>query len=98
MKMVNIEVLIPLVLPFVIGLIVGLLARTMLKVAVGILALAILLPYAGSKGFPSIRDLLNKAMENLPQLIKTGQGWADALPYTAPPFIVGVVIGIFWGH
>lgn len=89
----SIETLIPLVLPFIIGLIVGLLARTMLKVAVLIVALAILLPYAGYKGFPSIQELFGKA----DLLIDTGRGWIDCLPYTAPAFIIGLVIGIYLG-
>lgn len=93
---IGIESLIPYVIPFLIGLVVGLLARTLLKVAVGVFALAVLLSWGGYKGFPSVRELFERAEATIPKLFGEGRGLLNSLPITAPAFIVGLVIGIWW--
>lgn len=92
----SIEGLIPIILPFLVGLIVGLLLKTALKFAVGIFALAVILSWGGYMGFPSIEELFNKAQAALPQLFGEGKTLLNTLPYTAPSFVIGLVIGIWW--
>lgn len=91
-----IETLIPYVIPFLIGLIVGLLVRTMLKLAVSILALAVLLSWGGYAGFPSVKELFQRAEATLPKIFGEGKGLLNSLPITAPAFVLGLVIGIWW--
>jgi|GEM_PF-2118971 len=91
-----VESLIPYVIPFLIGLIVGLLLRTMLKFAVGVLALAVLLSWGGYSRFPSIQELFQRAESTLPQLFGEGGGLLNVLPVTAPAFVVGLVVGLWW--
>ncbi len=95
MPISGIEGLIPLVIPFLIGLVCGLLIKTALKIAVGILALAVLLSWGGYAGFPSVQELFQKAQKALPQLWE-GKGFVNAIPYTAPAFVIGLVVGIWW--
>ncbi len=96
MPSLGIESLIPIVIPFLVGLVCGLLLKTALKIAVGILALAVLLSWGGYAGFPSIQELFQKAQASLPQLFGEGRGFLNAIPYTAPAFVIGLVIGIWW--
>ncbi|KXB05571.1 hypothetical protein AKJ50_00600 [candidate division MSBL1 archaeon SCGC-AAA382A13] len=93
----SIESLLPFVVPFLIGLICGLLVKVALKLAIGILALTVILSWGGYKKFWSIQELFDKAQEALPKLFGEGRGLLNSLPYTAPSFIVGLLIGIWWG-
>ncbi len=85
----------PIVIPFVIGLVVGLLIKTALKFAVGVLALVVLLSFAGAS-VPSVRGLMERAVSRLPALFDKGQSLLNALPFTAPAFVIGLLIGIWW--
>lgn len=91
----SLEGLMPIIIPFVIGLVVGLLVKTALKFAVGILALVVLMSFAGYS-VPSVRDLIGRAVSRLPALFDKGQGLLNALPFTAPAFIIGLLIGVWW--
>lgn len=92
----GLEGLLPIIVPFLIGLVVGLLIKTALKLAIGIVALAVLLSWGGYAGFPSVRELFDKAQSTLPALFGKGKGLLNTLPFTAPAFIIGLLIGIWW--
>lgn len=96
MASIGIEGLIPIIIPFLIGLICGLLVKTALKFAIGIVALAVVLSWGGYAGFPSVQELFNKAQNSLPKLFGEGKGLLNSLPYTAPSFVVGLLVGIWW--
>ncbi len=90
--------ILPIIIPFVIGLLVGLLLKTALKLAVGIVAVAVLLSWAGYN-VPSINEFFQRAKNTLPQLIE-GEGFLQSLvgslPYTTPAFVIGLALGIWW--
>ncbi|KXA93349.1 hypothetical protein AKJ65_06380 [candidate division MSBL1 archaeon SCGC-AAA259E19] len=90
-----VERLVPYAIPFLIGLVCGLLVKTFLKLAVGILALSALLSWGGYAEFPSVRELFGRAQSLLPELFRQWEGWIGTLPFTAPPFIIGLLIGIW---
>lgn len=94
---IAIEGLIPYVVPFVVGIIVGLLAKTLLKVAVGVFALAVILSWGGYESFPSVQQLFDKVQSSLPEIFDGGHGFLNALPVTAPSFVIGLLIGIWRG-
>lgn len=92
-----IEGLIPYAVPFIVGLIVGLLAKTLLKVAVGVFALAVILSWGGYESFPSVQELFSNGQSYLPKIFGEGEGFLNSLPVTAPSFVIGLFIGIYWG-
>jgi len=90
--------IIPIIIPFVLGLVVGLLLKTALKLAVGIVAVAVLLSWAGYN-VPSIQEFFQRAKDTLPQLME-GEGFLSSLvgslPYTTPAFVIGLALGVWF--
>ena len=88
--------LIPILLPFIIGLLVGALIKAALKLLILIAALVIVLVATGVLSV-TFTDLYDKAMEHLPNFIKSERGWINVLPYSSVAFIVGLVLGLVLG-
>jgi lysylphosphatidylglycerol synthetase-like protein (DUF2156 family) len=86
--------LVPLVAPFLIGLVLGAMAKAAAKFLFLLLLLVALLVVTGAIAF-SVEDLLGKAMEYLPNLLKTGSAAKDVLPYTSLSFLLGLLLGLW---
>jgi lysylphosphatidylglycerol synthetase-like protein (DUF2156 family) len=86
--------LVPLVAPFLIGLVLGAMAKAAAKFLFLLLLLVALLVVTGAIAF-SVEDLLGKAMEYLPNLLKTGSAVKDVLPYTSLSFLLGLLLGLW---
>lgn len=46
----------------------------------------------------TFRGIYDRAMEFLPRLIETGEGFKDALPYSSAAFLVGLALGLWRGE
>lgn len=86
--------LVPLVAPFLIGLVVGAIVKAAAKFLVLLGVLVALLAVTGLIAF-SVEDLLGRAMEVLPNLLKTGSAAKDVLPYTSLSFLAGLLLGLW---
>jgi len=88
--------LVPIAIPFVVGILVGAMVKRTIKLVLGIVALVAVLVGMGILSLTLV-DVFDKAMLILPQLITTGQGALDALPYSSSSFLVGLGIGLWRG-
>jgi uncharacterized membrane protein (Fun14 family) len=88
--------LIPIFVPFIIGLLVGVVIRAALKLVIFIAALVIVLVATGVLSL-TITDLYDKAMEHLPNLIKSEHSWLNVLPYSSVAFLIGLALGLWLG-
>ena len=86
--------MVPFILPFVIGLLVGAIVRKAASILLLGVMLVVVLSAAGYISF-GLEGVYDSAMDTLPRLIDTGQGFRDALPYTSISFILGLAIGIW---
>ena len=85
---------VPVIIPLIIGLLVGLIIKHTVKIMFVVVALAILL---ATFGFISLtaQDVFNKAMEVLPNIIVSGSGLIDVIPYSTTTFIIGLALGLW---
>ncbi len=88
--------IVPFVLPFVIGIILGAIIRRAARLILLVVALIIVLSAAGYVSV-SMKEIYNRALEILPRLIDTGEGFKDALPYTSTAFLLGLALGLWKG-
>jgi uncharacterized membrane protein (Fun14 family) len=88
--------LIPIFVPFIIGLLVGVVIRAALKLVIFIVALIIVLVATGVLSL-TFTDLYDKAMEHLPNLIKSEHSWLNVLPYSSVTFLIGLALGLLLG-
>ena len=88
--------IIPVIVPFIIGLLVGAVIKKGLKLIVVIVALIIVLVATGTLSL-TFQDIYEKAMELLPKLYDTGQGWINVLPYSSALFLIGLALGLWKG-
>ena len=88
--------LVPVAIPFVVGILVGAIVKRTIKLIIGVVALVAVLVGMGVLSLTLV-DVFDKAMVLLPQLISTGQGALDALPYSSSSFLVGLGIGLWRG-
>ena len=88
--------IVPVIMPFIIGLVVGLIVKHTIKLMFAIVALVILLVFTG---FISItyQDIFTQALKLLPNIIGTGSGFVDVLPYSSLTFILGLALGLWKG-
>ncbi len=86
--------LIPIVVPFIIGLLVGAIIKKVIKLALAVMALIIVLVATGSMTV-TFEDLWGKAMEFLPKLYESGEGYLDVLPYTSATFLIGLALALW---
>ncbi len=89
--------LVPILVLFAIGFIAGKLLKTAIKFAVGAILIAVLLSWVGYN-VPSISEVYDRTADFL-GAEENGimYSLAGGLPLTAPPFLVGLAIGIWWG-
>jgi len=86
--------LVRLVAPFVMGLLVGAMIKATAKFIILLLVLVALLALTGSIAL-SVANLLERAMDYLPNLLRTGNAVKDILPYTSLSFILGLLLGLW---
>jgi uncharacterized membrane protein (Fun14 family) len=86
----------PTFIPFVIGLLVGAAIKRTLRLMMIIAALTIVLVATGYVSI-TFQEIYDKAMEFLPNLIETGEGLKDVLPYSSAGFLVGLGLGLWKG-
>jgi uncharacterized membrane protein (Fun14 family) len=88
--------IIPVLVPFIVGILAG----AIVKKAANLLLLGIgLIVILSATGYISVsfEGIFERAMEFLPNLINTGQGFMDVLPYTSVAFLLGLAIGLWKG-
>lgn len=88
--------MVPVLIPFVVGILVGAMVKRTIKLILGVAALVAILVGMGIISLTLV-DVFDKAMQLLPQLITTGQGALDALPYSSSTFLIGLGIGLWRG-
>ena len=88
--------LVPIAIPLLIGLFVGSIVRKSIKIVFPIVALLIVLVATGYITL-SYQDIFNEAMSVLPNVIDTGQGFIDSLPYSSSSFLIGLALGLWKG-
>ncbi|MEM2866014.1 MAG: hypothetical protein QXM46_01065 [Candidatus Hadarchaeales archaeon] len=86
--------LVPLLAPFLIGLVVGAMVKAAAKFVLLLLVLVAILAVTGLIAF-SVEDLFGRAMDYLPNLLKTGSAAKDVLPYTSLSFLLGLLLGLW---
>ncbi len=88
--------LVPIAIPLLIGLFVGSIVRKSIKIVFPIVALLIVLVATGYITL-SYQDIFGEAMSVLPNVIDTGQGFIDSLPYSSSSFLIGLALGLWKG-
>ncbi|MFW5912077.1 MAG: FUN14 domain-containing protein [Candidatus Hadarchaeota archaeon] len=88
--------LVPMILPFVIGLLAGVIVKKTAKLLFLGIALIAILSFEGYINI-SLGEIADKAMDQLPRLIDTGEGYKDVLPYKSGAFLVGLALGLWKG-
>ncbi|MDQ1280690.1 MAG: hypothetical protein QG670_1953 [Thermoproteota archaeon] len=88
--------IVPIIMPFIIGLLVGFIAKHTIKLMFAVAALVILLVFFGFVSI-TVQDIFVQAMKLLPQIIGTGTGLIDILPYSSLTFIIGLALGLWKG-
>ncbi|MFQ6011835.1 MAG: hypothetical protein ACE5KG_06655 [Nitrososphaerales archaeon] len=88
--------LVPIAVPLLIGLFVGSICRRSIKILFPIVDLVIVLVATGYITL-SFQDVFDRAMDLLPRLLNTGQGFVDSLPYTSASFLIGLALGLWKG-
>jgi uncharacterized membrane protein (Fun14 family) len=88
--------LVPILIPLVIGLLVGAIIKRTIKIVILIVALVIIL-IATSVISMTFQDVFNNAMDVLPQVMSTGEGALDVLPYSSSAFLIGLGLGLWKG-
>ncbi|MCH8022308.1 MAG: hypothetical protein IH932_00990 [Thaumarchaeota archaeon] len=88
--------LVPIAIPLLLGLFVGSIVRKSIKIVFPIVALLIVLVATGYITL-SYQDIFDEAMSVLPNVIDTGQGFIDSLPYSSSSFLIGLALGLWKG-
>jgi len=88
--------IVPVLFPFLIRVLVGVIVKASVKLLFPVTALIILLVAAGYLSLAFV-DIFDIAMEYLPQIIRTGRGTIDVLPYSTTAFIIGLALGLWRG-
>ena len=88
--------LVPIAIPLLIGLFVGSIVRKSIKIVFPIVALLIVLVATGYITL-SYQNIFDEAMSVLPNVIDTGQGFIDSLPYSSSSFLIGLALGLWKG-
>ncbi len=88
--------IVPIIMPFIIGLLVGFIAKHTIKLMFAIAALVILLVFTGLISI-TYQDIFTQALKFLPNIIATGSGVVNILPYSSLTFIIGLALGLWKG-
>jgi uncharacterized membrane protein (Fun14 family) len=88
--------IVPVVIPLIIGLLVGVIIKHSVRLIFSVTALIILLVATGLISL-TFQDIFDRAMDYLPQIIQTGSGLIDILPYSATTFLIGLALGLWKG-
>jgi len=88
--------LIPIVIPFILGLLVGIVIKRTLKLIFAVAALVVVLVATGTLSL-TFRDIYDKAMEVLPELIGEGGTLKNILPYSSAGFLLGLALALWRG-
>ncbi len=88
--------IVPIIIPLVIGLLIGAIVRRTSKLVMTVSALVVILVATGYVSL-TVQDIYDKAMEVLPRLFESGEGFLDAIPYVSTAFLIGLGIGLWKG-
>ena len=88
--------LVPVIIPLLIGLLLGVIIKKTVKLVFAVIALLILLVATGYISL-TFQTLYDSAMQILPNLLSTGQGAIDVLPYSSITFLIGLALGLWRG-
>lgn len=92
----DISIILPLLAPFIIGLLIGVLIKKTINIVIIGIALLIVLIATGVISI-TYRDIYDKAMETLPEILSETRGWIGVLPYSSISFLIGLSLGLWKG-